>query len=538
MAHLGRTTCATACTSRSGNRSCVTLTRADRANTDALIRRRLFGGSISNALARVIGLLSWFVLAPIILARLGPSQYGLWVVVGSIVGYGWLLDFGISATLVKYLAQFRAQGQIDRARALIATSLCLYSALGLLAALVSAGLAVVLPGLLNVPEEDRATAAWVVLIMGLAVGVGLPCSTGLAVLRGLHRYDLASLVAAAATLISAVCIVVVLFTGGGLIGMVAVSVPVALATQATAWWLIRRIAPELGLTWRGATWQLARTTAAYGTPLSVMDVADILQRKTDEVVIGAFLPVASVTPFVLARGLAEVGRTLTSQFVQVLLPVASELQARNDLGRLRALYLNATRVSLVIFVPIGVTLFVFPRQILTAWVGAGQADAAQLVVILTVASMLVTSQSPARWILQGIARHRLLAVAALASGLGNLALSVALVRPLGVTGVAVGTLVPMAVESMCFVLPFAMRLLDVRAGQWLREIALPAVAPVVPQALALYLLDRVFAPDALLTLALTAMAGWLVYVGSYLALGASPAERALCRRLILRGAPS
>jgi len=247
------------------------------------------------------------------------------------------------------------------------------------------------------------------------------------VLRGLHRSDLAAIVGAIATVTSSGAAALVLIVGGGVVGMVAVNIPIALAAQAANVWLIRRLAPRLRIGWRGARWDLAGMTALYGTPLSIIDIADLLQRKSDEIVIGASLPVSAVTPFALARGLGDVGRTLTSQFVQVLLPVASELQAHENIERLRALYVSATRLSLMIVLPIGVTLFAFASRILTAWVGPEQADAWPLVVLIASASILASSQSPARWILQGIARHRYLAVAALFSGIANVVLSILLV---------------------------------------------------------------------------------------------------------------
>jgi hypothetical protein len=104
--------------------------------------------------------------------------------------------------------------------------------------------------------------------------------------------------------------------------------------------------------------------------------------------------------------------------------------------------------------------------------------------------------------------------------------------------VAIGTLIPAAIEAVFFVLPYAMHTLHVGPREWARHIAAPALLPVLPQAVALFALDRVFEPTALLSLAAVILAGWVAYISGYLALGASPAERELWRRFILRSAPS
>jgi len=49
-----------------------------------------------------------------------------------------------------------------------------------------------------------------------------------------------------------------------------------------------------------------------------MDVAERIQRKSDEIIISIFLPIAAVTPYVIARKLSEVLQILTVQFIKGL----------------------------------------------------------------------------------------------------------------------------------------------------------------------------------------------------------------------------
>jgi O-antigen/teichoic acid export membrane protein len=210
--------------------------------------------------------------------------------------------------------------------------------------------------------------------------------------------------------------------------------------------------------------------------------------------------------------------------MKVLLPLASELHAENDLVRLRRVYTSGTRVSLALSLLIGGTLIVLARPILTIWVGPDYADSSVLVTILTLASFLAAAQWPAGAVLQGMARHRLMAATALGAGLANLALSIALVGPLGVTGVALGTLIPAAVEFFIIV-PFTLRLLGLRFTTAISEVLLPAVVPTALMALALYTLQRVMQPAALVPLLIVAGLGAGVFGLAYLGLSASAVER-------------
>ena len=85
---------------------------------DGAIRRRVMVGTASNYAGQIIAFASLFFLTPFILRHLGAATYGLWVLVSSIVAYGSVLDLGVWGAIIKYVAEYRARGEADTARAL------------------------------------------------------------------------------------------------------------------------------------------------------------------------------------------------------------------------------------------------------------------------------------------------------------------------------------------------------------------------------------------------------------------------------------
>jgi O-antigen/teichoic acid export membrane protein len=500
---------------------------------DAVIRHRVSRSTASNFIGKLITLGAGFVLTPFILHQLGATHYGLWALVGSVVAYGSLLDLGIAGAVIKYVAEYRATGEHDQAHSLVATALRLYALLGLIAVALSVVLALLFPHLFNVLPHERAMATALVLLAGISVGISIPCTLSVAVLRGLQRFDLVNLISSIGTLLSLTAIVAVLLLGGGVLGMVVVNIPVVLVMQGVSIRFINRTAPELRFGWRGAKRSWVRTILSFSSSLFVIDLATRLQTKTDEMVIGAFLPISSITPYSLALRLSEIAQILADQFIKVLLPLASELHAEDDRSRLRSLYIASTRLTLAICLPVGCVLVILARAILGVWVGESYTHHAHLVAILTLASLIVTSQWPAGAILQGMARHRLLAVTSTCSALANLALSIALLHPFGLTGVALGTLIPTATECLGFILPYATRVIGVSATEALKEIFLPALLPAIPLVILLYVLQQAIEPSSLLSIMVMAGSGVLVYMLGYLSVGASQVERQTYRRLAL-----
>jgi O-antigen/teichoic acid export membrane protein len=373
-----------------------------------------------------------------------------------------------------------------------------------------------------------------VVVMGIGLAVSIPAVIPTAILRGLQRYDLGSLVSSLGTLVFVVAAVVVLLAGGGVVGLAGVCVATTILVQVPALWLIHRAAPWMRIGWVGGERSLVRTLASFSVWLFIEDMMSRVQTRTDEIVVGAFLPISAVTPYSIARRLGETPQVVTDQFRKVLMPVASQLHAESDLARLRSLFVTGSRITLAVVVPLCAVVILLARPLLSAWVGPEYADAAVLVTLLGLASLIDTSTWPASAVLQGIGRYRVIAILSIVAAVANISLSLWLVRPLGVVGVAVGTLVPTAVVRLGLVFPYALRVMRVRAAEAAREIFLPTLLPAIPTVAVLWTLGRALPQTELPTLALTALVGVGVYGVAYLVMGAGEPEVALARSLIRR----
>src|SRR5215468_7962119 len=96
---------------------------------------------VSNWLAFAVTAAVGFVLAPYMVSRLGDSQYGLWVLVGSLVGYLGLLDLGVRGAVTVYVARHHGTGDDRAASRIVSSALFLFA--------ITATTVVVVAGLLS-----------------------------------------------------------------------------------------------------------------------------------------------------------------------------------------------------------------------------------------------------------------------------------------------------------------------------------------------------------------------------------------------------
>jgi O-antigen/teichoic acid export membrane protein len=281
---------------------------------------------------------------------------------------------------------------------------------------------------------------------------------------------------------------------------------------------------------RGMDLSLLPQIGSYSSLLLANQLANQINTRTDEIVIGAMLPIRLVAPFGIARRLSEAPQLFTNQFLKVIMPMASDLDAAQDQQRLRELHLTGTRIALLLFTPIGLAVTILSAPLLTVWVGAAYAQYNGLVGILVTAGLLNLTCWPAAAILQGMARHKVVAIASLVAAIGNLALSLFLVGPFGLSGVALGTLISYLIEWL-FILPYTLRVLHVSIGEALRAIFLPVVMPALAMVLVLFAFQAWLHPTSLFMLGVCVAVSGLCYLLVYLPFSHTTFER----KLVLQG---
>jgi O-antigen/teichoic acid export membrane protein len=176
-----------------------------------------------------------------------------------------------------------------------------------------------------------------------------------------------------------------------------------------------------------------------------------------------------------------------------LTPAISALETRGDRQAIRRALLDGTRYSLLLILPIAMGLLMLGKPFLTLWLGERHANASYpVLVILTVSVTFALSQAVAGQILYGIGRLTWRMTAVIIEAIANVAISVALVYPLGIEGVAFGTAIPCVSVNVALAW-YMCRVLDIPVHSYIRQaIAVPLL--LLPVAPAVWLLSMQWLP--------------------------------------------
>ena len=489
------------------------------------VARNISTRYVSIVVEMVIGLL----LLPFNLKYLGDANYGLWVLLGSVTMHFSLLEMGNGSAMVKFVAQYRALKQGRAINEIASSMFVVFAAVGVVAYALLAALAMNLEHLFHLSASQAAIGQWLLLIIGVHVTANFPFSVYGGVTGGFQRYDINNRVAVVTTIVAAVVNVAVVLAGGSLITLVASTTAVRLAAYVLYAANAHRVFPELRV--RPSLFRRARVREVMGFSAYTtgIDWANKLNYQLDQVIIGAFLGPVAVAVWAPAERIVSGIQRLTNQMNGVLFPLMVDSDATRQRDRLQRILIEGTRFSLVAVLPIAAAVFVLADPLIRVWLGAtadGMAGAIPVLQILTVAVAIRVGNATGTTLLKGTGKHRMLAGVNLATGVVNVALSAALITRFGLSGVAYGTLVPIAASAALILFPAACRHVGLPTAHVLRRAVVPAVWPIVPAAATMWALRDVAEPR-LTTLVLLSAAGAILYFGLFVALAIGGPDRAL-----------
>ncbi|MBA4062379.1 MAG: hypothetical protein C0501_01485 [Isosphaera sp.] len=445
--------------------------------------RSLVVGAATNWAAFAATLLVSFFLAPYLIRSLGDARYGVWCVVESVLAYFTLFDLGVAACLVRFVARFHATGERDELNRLVSACLAVFvAAAGCVLVLGAALVPLVAPGLERKLGEPGDVSAFMLLMLA-NLAVTLPLSVFPTILDGLQRFAAKSAVRLLFLGVRVGGIVYVTETRPGLWSLAVVFTVTNLLEHAAMAALAFRFLPGLRVSRRLVDRDTLRRVRGYSADAFLAMLAGRVTVQTGAIVAGGFLAVAAAAHYAVALRLVEMAKNLLRSATTTLTPAVSEREAGGDLDGVRRVLLDGTRWVLYLVLPIHLGLLFLGRPFLDRWVGAGYADLCFPATAVLSATLTVgVAQSVASRILYGMGRLRLFARLALVEAGLNLGLSLVLVGPFGLEGVAVAVAVPNVLFCL-FVIGYACRVLDLGAVRYLAASWLkPLAAACVPAA--------------------------------------------------------
>ncbi|HLD82347.1 MAG TPA: polysaccharide biosynthesis C-terminal domain-containing protein [Candidatus Omnitrophota bacterium] len=405
--------------------------------------KRLIAGTLATYLNTGISILSNLILVPMYLNYLGKEQYGLWLVVLSLVSYFGFLNLGITQSVANLVAGANAKNNLSGIRSIVATGFWLFAALAFIAALFLAGLFKFIPmdNLIKVSGGLKEVIASLLIISSLFFLLKLPLTVFRVALRSLNLIYKEQLFVILGTVIQFLGVLLVLVFKIGLIGLAVVYGSAEIIASLIIFMYLVRLIPGLSLSIKLMDKALVKKLIKPSLYFFLLQfVGASLIWGADNIIIAVTLGVSQVAPYAIAFRFFMMCSGVAGVITANMLPAISA-SYESDKEKLSLIYLNALKVCFAIGILSFILLMNIGPALLIKWVGVnnyvGDSTFYLFVWLIFIQAILF----PADAILMATGQHSGYAKLVVLEGLIKITLSLCWVHSWGILGIITATLI-------------------------------------------------------------------------------------------------
>lgn len=448
------------------------------------VRRQAIVNVASNWATLLLNTIITFFMAPFVVRHLGAEPYGLWALLGSLLGYLGLIDLGVRGAVTRYVSTHHAAGEHDEAGRITSAGLLFFSGGALIVVILAIGAALGIDRLFSLPTELLGAARQAVLLAGFAIAISIVGSVFGGVIIALQRFDYSNGIEIAITLLRTAATVYLLEQGGSLVELAWIQLASSIVRTLVHVFVMRKLYPDLQLSMAGATPLLSKIVS-FGVISTLLNVSGALITYSDSLIIGFFLPLQAVTMYSIGAQLTAQVRSIVTGVSQVLSPMASSLEGHGEVMRVGQVMLAGSRLATLAVLPLAVVFMLRGETFIRLWMGQEFAvPAGEVLTILAFGLCAVSSFQVCVSTVIGLGRHRGLVPAFFWMAACTILMNVILVERIGITGVAWGNLVPQLAISLAFAPWYARLVLGTSISEYLWQAILRPVIAMGPFALA------------------------------------------------------
>ncbi|MDB4669543.1 oligosaccharide flippase family protein [bacterium] len=415
------------------------------------------------------------LLTPILFNYLGEERYGLWLTITSFLMTMTFFDLGLGNGLLNLVSSAYGRDQQEEIRRALSNAMILLGGLAtvLFSSVLVATRLLPLPAWIGISDPAlMPEAVDTLLALGLAMALNIFTITIQRTQEGMQKAYVNSVLAMVANLLALGLIVL----GVRLEWPLAVMAFIVASTPAMAAIINGVILfsknPLLRPSFKLFDLAIVKSLFVTGIAFLVIQIAWAIGFNSDNIVISRILGQSEVTQYGIPMGLFTIPPLITSLFLTPLWPAYIEAIERGDKAWVRSTFAKSIKLAIIINLPLTLLLCLTGRIVIPLYAGEGgdilRLDWA-LMIGAALFSLLTAFNGPLSMLLNGFREMRFQATCVSFMAITNIAVSIALVRTIGIAGAVWG--------SNLAVLLFMLGPYSIRAAQALRK---DAILPTIP----------------------------------------------------------
>lgn len=390
------------------------------------------------------------VYTPIMLKLLGQSEYGVYSLASSIVGYLGVLNFGLGNAVIRYTAQYKTIKDQEECSNLYGMFSLIYGVLGIIA--FAAGIVLTLNSdqffteSLSSAERSKLSILMVIMVINNSLGIGLGIYS--CIILAYEKFIFQKLTTLIGAIVSPFVTLPLLLMGYGSVSMVTITTLINLVTIfVNMYYCFKTL--KIKIKFGKFDFKLFKEINTFSFFIFINLMIDKIYWSTDQIIIGKFIGTVAVSVYsigaVFSGYFGGFAGAISGVFLSRVTSMVAKGESRKEVSDL---FIRIGRVQYIIISFFLCGFIVYGQEFITLWAGANYQSSYTVALVILIPSAVPLIQSIGGVILQAKDMQKFKSILYFVISLVNVFLSIIFVQKWGIVGCALATALAFAVGNI------------------------------------------------------------------------------------------
>lgn len=441
-------------------------------------------GSLLSYVSIVINTLIQLLYTPFMISKLGQSEYGLFSLVNSVIGYLTVLDLGFGNAIIVYTAKYRAQKKYNEEKKLHGMFRAIFRIIGVIAGF----LGIIL--FLNVENFFGNTMTSIelkktkimMLILAFNLMINFQFSIYSSIISAYEKFTYQKIMSITSTLLKPLIMIPLLIIGYKSITMTIVTTIINISILISNYMFCRKKL-NVVVKYQGFDKKIFKTIFGYSIWIFLSVIVDKVNWSVDQFILGAVAGTVAVSLYSTASLLNSLFINLSTAISGILLPKISKMVAKNASDeKITREFIKIGRLQYYVIFLMASGLVLFGKEFFIAWIGRKFITSYYIAIILTLPLCLPLIQNLGISIMQAKNMHKFRSVVLFIIAIVNVVISIPLAKNYGGVGSAIGTSISLLIGNVLILNIYYYKKVGINVIQFWKNIlkmTLPFIIPIV-----------------------------------------------------------
>lgn len=450
-------------------------------------------GAVLSYVSIIANTLVQLLYTPFLIRMLGQSEYGLYSLVNSIIGYLTVLDLGFGNAIVVYTAKYRAQKKYDEEKKLHGMFFLIFCIIAVIAGILGIILYFNVDNLfgntMTTLELKKAKIMMLILTFNLVITFIFNIYSS--ILNAYERFTFQKTMSILNTLLRPLLMIPFLFLGYKSITMVLIITLINVFVLISNYFYCRKKL-NIRIKFSGFDKTMFNVVFGYSIWIFLGTIADKVNWNVDQFILGAISGTIAVSIYSIASQLNSLFINLSTAISGVLLPKMSKMVASNATSEeLSNEFIKVGRIQYLVIFLMASGLVLFGKEFIKIWAGDGFITSYYVSLWLIIPLCIPLIQNLGLSIMQALNKYRFRTMSMFVMSFINIILSIILAKKYGPVGCAIGTALSLIIVNVILMNIYYCKEINLNIKKFWFEIFKMTVPNIIPIIIILILMKLI-----------------------------------------------